>query len=424
MDTVALKNTRKRSFRFSLLEAFRIALDSIYTHKLRSILTLIGIIIGIASVVTVGGAIEGLGLYISKEVSNVLGGNAFLVTRIVGMNLSAEEFEKAIKRNKDIPPEDMKAVQERCDDCEAISPMYSRTDDAKRKEHSFFDASITGVNEDLLKIQSIDLSEGRFVSDIDVAHGRKIVVIGAQIREELFGSGEAIGKEIRIGGEPFTVIGIEVRNGTMMGQSMDNKAYIPYTTFQKKYGTRRSISFRVKAPSDATYQSSQDEVRQILRARHKLRPNKEDDFDILASSAVQDFIGGIINIIRLVIIPITAISLIVGGIVVMNIMLVTVTERTVEVGMRKSIGAKRSDILLQFLVESALLASIGGVIGVLISYIICLIIEAASGFPMHITWIYVVLAILFSCGIGIISGIYPAHKASKLNPVVALMKES
>ncbi len=412
------------SFRTALLEAFRISLDSIWTHKLRSVLTLLGIVIGIASVVTVGAAIEGLGSFISNRVSNVLGGNAFIVARIARVNMSAEEFEKVIKRNKDLRPEDMKAVEDRCDGCEAISPMYSRTDDAKRGDRTFFDASISGVNPDLLKIQSIDLAEGRFISDVDVAHGRNTVVVGAQVREELFGAGEAIGKEIRIGGEPFTVVGVEVRNGGMMGQSMDNKAYIPFTTFQKKYGTRRSISFRVKSPSDATYQATQDEVRQILRARHKLKPNKEDDFDILASSAVQEAIGQFTAAISLVVIPIIAISLVVGGIVVMNIMLVVVTERTVEIGTRKSVGARRSDILLQFLVESALLASFGGVFGILLSQIVCMIIEKATSFPMQITWIYVLLAITVSCGIGIVSGIYPAHKASKLNPIVALMKES
>jgi putative ABC transport system permease protein len=423
-EAAAQKAPEDMRLHTALIEAFRIAVDSIWTHKLRTVLTLLGIIIGIASVVTVGGAIEGLGTFISNRVSSVLGGNAFIVARIARVNMSSEEFEKVIKRNKDIHPEDMYAVERKCDTCDAISPMYSRTDDVKRGDRSFFDASIAGVNSDLLKIQSVTIAEGRFVSDVDVAHGRTTAVIGSQIREELFGTGDAIGKEVNIGGEPFTVIGVEARNGSMLGQSLDNKAYIPYTTFQKKYGTRRSVSFRVKAFTDALYQATQDEVRLILRARHKLRPNKEDDFDILASSAVQDAIGQFTAAISMVVIPITLISLVVGGIVVMNIMLVTVTERTVEIGTRKSVGAKRSDILLQFLVESALLASLGGVIGVMLSYIVCFIIEKATSFPMHITWFYIVAAIFFSCGIGLISGIYPAHKASKLNPIVALMKES
>jgi len=191
----------------------------------------------------------------------------------------------------------------------------------------------------------------------------------------------------------------------------------------KKYGPRQSIQFRVKAPSSEALETTQDEVRQILRARHKLRPNQEDDFDILASVALQEAVGEITSIVATAIIPITLISLVVGGIVVMNIMLVTVTERTVEIGTRKAVGAKRSDILLQFLVESALLASFGGVLGVLLAYAVSLIIRATTPMPMHITIGYILMAILTSGGIGLISGIYPAHKASKLDPIVALARE-
>ncbi|MBP1609880.1 MAG: ABC-type antimicrobial peptide transport system, permease component, partial [Acidobacteria bacterium] len=206
-------------------------------------------------------------------------------------------------------------------------------------------------------------------------------------------------------------------------QSMDNTVYIPYTAFLKKYGTRQSISFQVRAPSEETLQPTTDEVRQILRSRHKLKPTQEDDFDMLTSSAIQETIDKIIGMIAVVIIPITLIGLVVGGIVVMNIMLVTVTERTVEVGMRKAVGAKRSDILLQFLIESALLATLGGVFGLGFAYLLCTIIENTVGFPMKITIGYVLLAILTSGGVGMISGIYPAYRASKLSPIAALARE-
>ncbi len=198
----------------------------------------------------------------------------------------------------------------------------------------------------------------------------------------------------------------------------------PIRSFLKKYGLRRSIQFQVRAPSEETLEYAQDEVRQILRARHKLKPNKEDDFDILASSAIQGFIDNIIGYIAKAIIPITLVSLVVGGIVIMNIMLVTVTERTVEIGTRKAVGAKRSDILLQFLIESALLASIGGILGLLLAYLLSLIISKAlwdsqCGSP----WAYIFMAIFTSGGVGLISGIYPAYKAAKLSPIVALMRE-
>ncbi len=416
-------SSRKMRSSAALWEAFCIAVDSIWTHKLRSMLTLLGIIIAIASVVTVGGAIEGVGAYVWSQLSSTFASNSFLVARLAGVNISAEEWDKRIKRNKSLHPEDMLAIEGLCDDCEAISPMMRGTDTLKRGSKVTYDVTISGVNADMPKIQSVDLSEGRFIAPSDVAHGHPVAVIGSQVCEELFGPLDALGKEVKIGADNFTVVGVQAPKGNMQGQSMDKTAYIPYTVYLKKYGTRQSIAFQVKAPSDATVDSTADEVRQILRSRHKLKPNKEDDFDILASSAIQKTIGEITGMIAAVIIPITLIGLVVGGIVVMNIMLVTVTERTVEVGTRKAVGAKSSDILLQFLVESALLATIGGILGLLLSYGLCTIIENAVGFPMRITIGYVLLAIFTSGGVGMISGIYPAYRASKLSPIVALMRE-
>ena len=420
---VALEQTDTRRTVTAMWEAFCIAVDSIWTHKLRSVLTLLGIIIGVASVVTVGGAIEGLGSYVSDRVVSTFGSNTFIVARFARTNISNEDFEKIIKRNKDVYPADMRAVEERCVGCAAISTTINGTDDVKRGSRTFYDARISGVNDDLPRIQELDLAEGRFISSLEVSHAQRSAVIGHQIREELFGSAEALGKTIKVGGENYTVIGVEVRNGSVMGQSMDDKVYIPYTSFLKKYGSRQSIQFRVKSPSAAALESTQDEVRQIMRARHKLRPNQEDDFDILGSAALQEAVGEITSIIATAVVPITLISLVVGGIVVMNIMLVTVTERTVEIGTRKAVGAKRSDILLQFLVESALLASLGGILGVLLAYVLSVIIRAATPVPMHITVGYILMAILTSGGIGVISGIYPAYKASKLSPIVALTRE-
>jgi len=209
----------------------------------------------------------------------------------------------------------------------------------------------------------------------------------------------------------------------VMGQSLDSNIYIPYTSFLKKYGLRRSITFRVKSSSDASFESTEDEVRQIMRSRHKLRPNQDDDFDIIGSETIQEAINEFTDAIAMVITPITLIALAVGGIVIMNIMLVTVNERTKEIGTRKAVGAQRSDILLQFLIESALLASIGGMMGILFAYVVCTVVELTTPVPMRITIIYVLLAIITSGGVGLISGIYPAYKASKLDPIVALSRE-
>jgi putative ABC transport system permease protein len=252
----------KRHSYTALWEAFRIAVDSIWTHKLRSVLTLLGIIIGVASVVTVGGAIGGLDSYVTERLSSVFASNTFIVARFARVNVSYEEFEKLIKRNKNIYPEDMRAVEERCEECEAISPMIRGNEDVKRGNRTFYEARISGVNADMPRIQTLDLNEGRFISDFDVSHARTYAVIGSQIREELFGAAEALGKEIKLGGESFIVIGVEVQNGNMMGQSLDNNIYIPYTVFLKKYGLHRSIQFRVRAPSEVALNSTQDEVRQ------------------------------------------------------------------------------------------------------------------------------------------------------------------
>jgi putative ABC transport system permease protein len=420
--TSDIRKTTKRRISAALWEAFRIAVDSIWVHKLRSMLTLLGIIIAIASVVTVGGAIEGLGAYVWKQLSSTFASNTFLVARIVRAT-SMEEFEKKIKHNKALYPEDMLAVDERCDGCEAISPMIRGTDTIKRSNRVFYDANISGVSADMPRIQSVDLSEGRFIAESDVAHAHQFAVIGAKIREDLFGPLDAVGKEIKIGADNFIVVGVEAQKGSMQGQSMDNTVYMPYTTFLKKYGSRQSISFQVRALSEEALPSTVDEVRQILRGRHKLKPNRDDDFDMLTSSAIQETIDKILGMIAVAIIPITLIGLVVGGIVVMNIMLVTVTERTVEIGTRKAVGARRSDILLQFLVESALLATMGGVLGLGLAYLLCAIIESTVGFPMKITTGYILLAILTSGGVGMVSGIYPAYRASKLSPIVALARE-
>ena len=407
----------------SVWEALRIAADSIWTHKLRSFLTLLGIIIGVASVVTVGGAIEGLGLYVNDRLVSTFGSNTFIVARIARINLTDDEYEQLIKRNKRIRLDDMRAIRERCDGCAAVAVMLRSTDDVKVGSTTFYDASVNGVSADVPKIQTLEIAEGRFFSSYDAERARPVAVIGSALRQELFGPVDVLGKEIRVGGDSFAIVGVEKENGSFFGQSLDNNVYIPYTAFLKKYGIRRSMDVRVKSPSAEAMQATQDEVRTIMRVRHHLRPNQEDDFDILASDAIQKAVGQFTGAIAMVVTPITLISLVVGGIVVMNIMLVTVTERTQEIGLRKALGARKRDIMLQFLIESSLLASLGGAVGILVAYGISMIIRGTTPIPMAVTLGYIMLALLASGGIGLISGIYPAHRASKLDPIVALSRD-
>jgi putative ABC transport system permease protein len=416
------RESRKRSHA-AAWESILIAVDSVWSHKLRSVLTLLGIIIGVASVVAVGGAIEGLGTYVNEQLVTAFGSNSFMLARIARMNMSAEEFEKVIKRNKRVYVDDLRAVEAGCDGCEAVVPVLSRSDDAKAGGRTFYDASVTGSSADLTKLQELVIEEGRFFTGSDVDHSRSIAVIGADVRQELFGSVEAVGRELKIGGDAYVVAGVEKRNGTFLGQSRDINIYIPYTSYLKKYGYRQSLNIRIKAPSASSLVATEDEVRVIMRSRHKLKPNVDDDFDILASDAMQASVGQFTGAIAAVVTPITLISLVVGGIVIMNIMLVTVTERTQEIGMRKAIGARRADILLQFLVESSLLASAGGALGLILGYAVSVLIRNTTPIPMTITLGYIALSLLASGGIGLISGIYPAHKASKLDPIVALSRD-
>jgi putative ABC transport system permease protein len=423
VTTATQESSISRHANAALWESVVIAADSIWSHKLRSILTLLGIIIGVASVVTVGGAISGLGTYINERLVSTFGSNTFTLARIARMNISYEDWDKLNKRNKKLYPTDLQAVEERCDDCQAVVPRLRATDDAKVGSRTFYDASISGINQDLPKIQELGLEEGRFLSELDVDHARQYAVIGTDIRDELFGEIPVAGKEIKISGDTFSIVGVEQKNGTFFGQSLDNNIYIPYTVFLKKFGSRRSISIQVRAPSAESLESTQDEVRVIMRTRHHLRPGQEDDFDILGSKAIQESVAQFTGAIAVVVTPITLISLVVGGIVIMNIMLVTVTERTQEIGMRKAVGARRRDIMLQFLIESSLLAAIGGAIGILVAYGLGLIIRGTTPVPITITAGYIALAILASGGIGLISGIYPAHRAAKLDPIVALSRE-
>lgn len=419
---VALRPKRRRRPLVTLWEAFIIAADSIWSHKLRSVLTLLGIIIGVASVVAVGGAIEGLGYYVKDRLTSTFGSNTFMVARIARVNMSQEEYEKVIKRNKRLYLPDMRAVEKRCEDCAAISTNMGRVSDAKVGNRTFFDANVRGVTADAPKIQELVVSEGRFISMFDTQHARPVAVIGEGVRRELFGPVDVIGRQVRVGADAFNIIGVEKENGTFFGQSLDNNIYIPYTAFMKIFA-QRTVAFQVKAPSEGMLQTTQDQVRVILRSLHKLHPNQEDDFDILASDAIQQAVGQFTGAIAMVVTPITLISLVVGGIVVMNIMLVTVTERTTEIGMRKALGARKRDILLQFLIESSLLASLGGALGLVLAYVLAIVIRGTTPIPMTITVGYILLALLASGGIGLISGIYPAHRAAKLDPIVALSRE-
>jgi putative ABC transport system permease protein len=404
-------------------EAFKIAVQAITSHKLRAFLTLIGIIIGVASVIVVGASISGLNTYVVDRVSRVLGVNHFMIARMANVGpLSEEEWEKRNRRNKRLTWEDFEWVQANCALCKEVGAEASRNLDLKQNGEDLFGTNIRGVTANIAEIEDKTIDDGRFLRPNEVDSGSFVIVIGAELRDKFFPLTDPIGKTIKIAGYPMQIIGVEQKRGSMFGQSLDNHAYIPVTTFGRMFGRQQSLRIHGKASARELFDSTLEQGRVAMRIHHKLKGNEEDDFGLVDVQAVNNQVDQFTGSIAAVITPITLISLVVGGIVVMNIMLVSVTERTFEIGLRKALGAQRRQIMLQFLIESVLLSSCGGVLGLALAAIISRVVAATTPIPMTITVGYIVLALVVSGGIGMIAGIYPAFRASRLDPIVALTK--
>lgn len=405
-------------------ESAQIALASIAAHKLRTFLTLLGIIIGVASVMVVGAGIEGLETYVNESVADILGSNSFIIAKFANVGeMTEEEYEKMLRWNKDIRMEDFYFVSAHCPDCEVLIGELNTVRSVFYESNEIKNTNVTGATPDRILIGNQEILEGRYFNDQEVRSSRYVCVIGWELYNELFQETDALGKVVRLGNEPYTVIGVLGRMGSSFGQSLDNEIHIPITAFQKTYGTRRSLSIRGTAATEELFEAALDQAHSAMRISHKLEPGEEDTFQIISTEEINSFVGDFTGVIAMVVIPITLISLVVGGIVVMNIMLVSVTERTFEIGLRKALGARRQDILHQFLIESFVLAAAGGIIGLVFATAVSEIIELTTPMTMTVSWLYALLAIGVSGGIGLIFGIYPAYSASKLDPIEALRED-
>jgi putative ABC transport system permease protein len=404
-------------------DAAKIALQSIFAHKLRTFLTLIGIIIGVASVVIVGASISGFNTYVITAVSKALGVNHFMIAQFAFQGRrTPEQWERAMRRNKRLYISDYEWLRDNCKSCAEVGAQAGASVNLKHDGHETFFTGVRGVTANMVDIEDKNIAEGRFIAPHEVEHAALVCVIGAEVKEKLFEGRDPIGQTLKIQNTPMTVIGVEEKRGTFMGQSQDNHLYIPLLTFGHIFGRRQSLQLHGKASSIESFPATIEEARTVMRNRHKLIGEEEDTFGLVNTGDLKGQIDQFTGAIALVVTPVTFLSLLVGGIVVMNIMLVSVTERTFEIGLRKAVGARRKQILVQFLIESSLLAAVGGVLGLLLAAGISWAISESTQFPMTITAGYILLSLSVSGGIGLIAGIYPAYKASRLDPIVALGK--
>jgi len=409
-------------------EAIAIAVASLRSNKLRSLLTVLGILIGVSSVIAVVAITEGLDAYIAERVLE-LGSQSFTVQKFPDIITSRDMWLEMQKR-KDLNLADLKAVRDACDECDEVGGMLATRRDVKVGRTTQENVVIMGVTENAPRIGTMrEITTGRPLIQDDVDRGSPVAVIGADVAEAFFRHMEPLGKEITVDGHPMRVIGVVEKKGSVFGNSQDNFAWVPISYFQKIYGTRRSVDIMVQARSMESFETAQDQARVIMRNRRHLGFNKPDDFSVETGESVLELWQTATRGIYVVTVVVTGISLIVGGVVVMNIMLVSVTERIREIGVRKALGARRKDILRQFLVESVILSLFGGALGLVgaaafsfgLAQLLGNIMSTTFTAPIRL-WA-VLLAMFVSTLVGLVAGIYPAGRAAALDPVVALRNE-
>jgi putative ABC transport system permease protein len=407
--------------------ALGLAWDSIRGHKLRSFLTLLGVIIGVASVILVGSAIDGLGLYAQQSTAKAFGSESYLIAQVASAgNMTRKQFFDKIKYNRQIRLDDDRYLQSLNGATTLYSPYRQTTVDTKREALISEETSILGVSADMVDIRDIGVVEGRFFTETEEKSAAFLAVIGDDLKNTLFpDGGSTLGRSFRIQNLEFTVVGVQERLGSAFGRSQDNSAYIPISAFNRLFGPGQSIAVfgRPKPGTGLTMQQSLDLSRVALRTKFHQKPGEADRFDFLTPDAIRGFIDSLLSMVAAVVVPVTLISLVVGGIVIMNIMLVSVTERTREIGIRKALGARRFDIMMQILIESVIMAGAGGAIGVALGALLTTALTAAFGVTLRVTPFYVLLSVLVSGAVGVASGWYPASRASKLDPIVALRAE-
>jgi putative ABC transport system permease protein len=409
----------------SLWESFRVAAASLRANKLRTALTLVGIVVGVSAVIAVVTIIKGLDKTVASTFSSQ-GSTVFTVSKRPQIITSREDFIK-FNKHKDVTEEDAEAVARLCTTCWRTGLTANARELIKHGDQKSDGVPLQGVSLSMFAINDVNVQAGRIWSESEHGAGRDVCIIGTDIIENLFGGAlpeRVVGQQVRIAGRPFEVVGVAETKGKIFGFSRDNVIYLPYPTYQKMYGSRDSLVVFIQARSAEQLVEVQDQVRAVMRNRRGKTSRDEDDgFALETQDVFLDLYGKATSNIYIVTVGVAAISLVVGGIVVMNIMLVSVTERTREIGIRKAIGARRKDILQQFLIEAVTVTAIGGAIGVVAGFALAYVLSFLMGFPLLISVTSAVLGVTVSSVVGIVSGLWPAWRAARLDPIEALRAE-
>src|SRR5215210_6127803 len=393
----------------SIWESFRVAAASLRANKLRTALTLVGIVVGVSAVIAVVTIIKGLDKTVASTFSSQ-GSTVFTVSKRPQIITSREDFIK-FNKHKDVTHEDAEAVRRLCSACWRTGTTANARELIKHGDQKSDNVPLQGVSLSMFQINDVNVQAGRIWTETEHSAARDVCVIGTDIIENLFGGAQperVLGQEIRIAGRPFQVVGVAETKGKIFGFSRDNVIYLPYPTYVKMYGSRTSLVVFIQAVSAEQLVEVQDTVRAIMRNRRgKTFKDEEDGFALETQDVFLDLYGKATSNIYIVTIGVAAISLVVGGIVVMNIMLVSVTERTKEIGIRKAVGATRRDILMQFLIEAVTVTAMGGALGVGVGFALAYVIALLIGFPLLISVGSAVLGVVVSSVVGIISGLWP-----------------